>query len=79
MHKRDTLAKLMLSPLKVMVISVTISVVCYLIISKLSGSEVNTFGLSLSIIIPAVVSFPMSYLLIRYYKKIEVQKEELER
>lgn len=79
MNKRDTLAKLMLSPLKVMVISITVSVACYLIISMLTGSKVNTFGLSLSTIIPAVVSFPMSYLVIRYYKKIEVQKDELKR
>lgn len=79
MHTRDNLAKLMLSPFKVMVISVTFSLACYLIISMLTGSKVNTFGLSLSTLIPAVVSFPMSYLVIRYYKKIEVQKDELKR
>lgn len=79
MPKKNTLAKLMLSPWKVMVISVTISVVCYLILSKLNGLHVDTFGLSLSIIIPAVVSFPMSYLIVGYYKKIVLQKDELER
>ena len=79
MHTRDNLANLMLSPFKVMVISVTFSLACYLIISMLTGSKVNTFGLSLSTLIPAVVSFPMSYLVIRYYKKIEVQKDELKR
>jgi len=79
MPKRDTLAKLMLSPLKVMIISVMISLVCYLVLSVLSGFAVNTFGLYMSAIIPAVVSYPMSYLLIRYYKKIEVQKDELQR
>lgn len=79
MHTRDNLARLMLSPFKVMVISVTISVACYLIVSMLTGSKVNTFGLSLSTLIPAVISYPMSYLLIRYYKKIEVQKDELQR
>ena len=30
-------------------------------------------------IIPALISYPMSYLLIRYYKKIEIQKDELQR
>jgi two-component system sensor histidine kinase/response regulator len=79
MHKRDTLAKFMLSPLKVMVISIIISLVCYLILSAIWGFEVNTFGLSISVIIPALISYPMSYLLIRYYKKIEVQKDELQR
>ena len=79
MHKRDTLAKFMLSPLKVMVISIIISLVCYLILSAIWGFEVNTFGLSISGIIPALISYPMSYLLIRYYKKIEVQKDELQR
>jgi len=79
MQKRDTLAKLMLSPFKVMVISVTISVAFYLIVSMLTGSKLNAFGLSLSSIIPAVISYPMSYLLIQYYKKIEVQRNELER
>jgi signal transduction histidine kinase len=33
----------------------------------------------MTIIIPAMVSYPMSYLVIRYYKKIEVQKDELKR
>lgn len=79
MPKRDTLAKLMLSPLKVMVISVTISVAFYLIVSMITGLKINTFGLSLSTIIPAVISYPMSSLLIQYYKKIEVQRNELER
>ncbi len=79
MPKRDTLAKLMLSPFKVMVISVTISIAFYLIVSILTGSKVNTFGLSLSTLIPAVISYPMSSLLIQYYKKIEVQRNELER
>ena len=79
MHKRDALAKLMLSPLKVMVISVTISIACYLLLSKLSGFEIDTFGFAMSSIIPALVSYPMSYLVIRYYKKIEVQKDELKR
>ncbi|MEP0166828.1 MAG: HAMP domain-containing sensor histidine kinase [Balneola sp.] len=69
----------MLSPLKVMVISIIISLVCYLILSAIWGFEVNTFGLSISVIIPALISYPMSYLLIRYYKKIEVQKDELQR
>jgi signal transduction histidine kinase len=79
MPKRDTLAKLMLSPLKVMVISIIISLVCYLILSTIWGFEINTFGLSISMIIPALISYPMSYLLIRYYKKIEIQKDELQR
>ena len=79
MPKRDTLAKLMLSPLKVMVISVTISVAFYLIVSMITGLKINTFGLSLSTIIPAVISYPMSSLLIQYYKKIKVQRNELER
>ncbi|MFY0696650.1 MAG: HAMP domain-containing histidine kinase [Balneola sp.] len=79
MPKRDTLAKFMLSPLKVMVISIIISLLCYLILSAIWGFEINTFGLSISGIIPALISYPMSYLLIRYYKKIEVQKDELQR
>ncbi len=79
MHKRDALAKLMLSPIKVMIISVVFSLACYLVLSVLTGFDINTFGLSMSAIIPAVVSYPMSYLLIRYYKKIEVQRNELER
>ncbi len=79
MPKRDTLAKLMLSPLKVMVISIIISLVCYLVLSTIWGFEINTFGLSISMIIPALISYPMSYLLIRYYKKIEIQKDELQR
>lgn len=79
MPKRDTLAKLMLSPIKVMIISVVFSLACYLVLSMLTGFDINTFGLSMSAIIPAVVSYPLSYLLIQYYKKIEVQKDELKR
>ncbi len=79
MSKRETLAKLMLSPWKAMFASVLISVFVYITISILSGNSLNSFGLAMSAIIPAVVSFPLSYLLIFYYKKIEVQKEELER
>jgi signal transduction histidine kinase len=69
----------MLSPFKVMIVSVTFSLACYLALSMLSGFDINSFGLYMSAIIPAVVSYPMSYLLIRYYKKIEVQKDELQR
>jgi signal transduction histidine kinase len=79
MQKRDALAKLMLSPSKAMFISIAISLACYLILSILSGFRINSFGLSMTIIIPAMVSYPMSYLVIRYYKKIEVQKDELKR
>lgn len=79
MQKRDALAKLMLSPFKVMIISIIFSMASYLIISMISGLGIHTFGLYFSIIIPAIVSYPVSYLLIRYYKKIEVQKDELKR
>ncbi len=79
MQKRDALAKLMLSPFKVMVISIVFSMASYLIISIISGLGIHTFGLYFSIIIPAIVSYPVSYLLIRYYTKIEVQKDELKR
>ena len=79
MHKRDNLARLIQSPFRIMVISIFLSVLFFLIISMIYSSGINLFGITVSIIIPAVASYPVSYILIRYHKKIEAQKNELER
>lgn len=79
MINRDALAKLIFSPWKVMVISVLVSEVFYLLISVLLGQEILPFGVIISAVIPALVSYPISYLIIRYHEKIEDQRKELER
>ena len=79
MQTRDNLAKLMLSPLIVMIVSISISVALYFIIVALSNLKAITFGIVLSTVIPALVSYPVSYVMIKRHKRIEQQKAELER
>ena len=67
------------NPLVVVVSSVAISIVIYLGIASVYTMKEFRLGLILSTVIPAAVSFPISFVMIRYHKKIRKQKDELQR
>lgn len=69
----------MLSPFKVMVISTLISVLFFQVLCVIFDFGFSTVGTLISAIIPAVISFPMSNILIKHHKKIRSQNKELER
>ena len=75
----DSVIKKLFSPWKVTVISVAVSVIIYYLLSIISGEEILVFGVIMSTIIPAVVAYPVSAILIGYHKKVAAQKLELER
>ncbi len=70
----------LMSSWTVMIISVCLSLGLYLIVFGLvMGQGVERSGILLSIIIPAVISFPFSGILMRNHQRIAKQKVELER
>ncbi len=75
----DSVIKKLFSPWKVTVISVAVSVIIYYLLSIISGEEILVFGVIMSTIIPAVVAYPVSAILIGYHKKVAAQNLELER
>lgn len=75
----DSVIQKLFSPWKVTAISIAVSITVYYLLSKISGEEILVFGIIMSTIIPAIVAYPVSALLIGYHKKTAAQKLELER
>lgn len=76
---KDNFVGKLYSPWIVMGISVTASVAIFLIVTLVTDIPITSYALLLSSLIPAVISFPVSAVLISYHKRIERQKFELER
>lgn len=66
------------SPWVVMGLSIAISEVFYVIFSLIIYGKVYPIGIFLSLIIPAVASYPVSAIMLAYHKEIEQKKNELE-
>lgn len=75
----DSIIQKLFSPWKVTAISVAVSLIIYYLLSKISGEEILVFGVVMSTVVPALVAYPVSAILIGYHKKIAAQKLELER
>ena len=75
----DSIIQKLFSPWKITAISIAVSVVIYYVLSIISGEDILVFGIIMSTIIPAIVAYPVSAILIGYHKKIAAQKLELER
>ena len=62
-----------------MVFSVLASEIIFLILVQLKGVSIDVFWYIVAAVIPASISYPVTYLHNRLYKEIEVQRIELER
>lgn len=67
------------NPWVVVTLSVSVSILVYLIIGSIVDIPAYELGLALSTIIPFIVALPISIVMTRYHKKINQQKEELQR
>ncbi len=67
------------NPFVVVFLSVTISVMVFYIVTLFIAMEDYTFGLTLSIVIPILASYPISLIMVRHHRKIVSQRQELER
>ena len=76
---KDQFVSKLYSPWIVMGISVSASLIIFLVVSVITVIPITLYAILLSTLIPAVISFPISAILIRYHKKIAQQKAELER
>jgi signal transduction histidine kinase len=69
----------MFNPFIVVFLSVAISVFIYLVITSFFDIPASSLGFALSAGISAAVSFPISFVMTHYHKKIRQQKNELQR
>lgn len=68
----------MYNPWIVTFLSVLASTVIFLIISTLYAVKDFRLGLTLSVSIPMVIAFPISFIMIHYHRQITQQKQEIE-
>jgi len=68
----------MYNPWIVTFLSVLASTLIYLVVSSLFTVKDFRLGLTLSVSIPAVIAFPISFIMIHYHRQINQQKLEIE-
>lgn len=66
------------SPWIVMALSIAISEIIFIVFSLIFFGDILPIGLALSLVIPAIASYPVSAIMISYHKEIEKKKNELE-
>ncbi len=71
--------KKIIKPWIVALISIGVSVLIYLIFASIFKMENYIFGISISVIIPAIVAYPISNVIYKSHKKINAQKIEIEK
>ena len=71
--------KKIIKPWVVALISIVVSVLIYLVIALAFTMENFVFGISISAIIPAIVAYPISNVIYKSHKKINIQKIEIEK
>ena len=71
--------KKIIKPWIVALISIGVSVLIYLILALIFTMENFVFGISISAIIPAIIAYPISSVIYKSHKKINAQKNEIEK
>ncbi|WP_299456265.1 SpoIIE family protein phosphatase [uncultured Microscilla sp.] len=66
------------SPWVITAFSTLVSLGLFLVIAAAVGKVDFTFGLTMSTVVPVVVTWPVSYWIIFYYKKVKRQNHEIE-